>query len=893
MIIPLNMKKIKNILKMTIIILLFFIQLLNINAVGLSFDFTNTVLPDYYSENVWLESKLTQAQNNSNFSNGINFIFITDLHVDSNAGHSAELIRRVASRTNASHVINGGDQISAFGDQTKLENEVQIFANFANSLNLPFYVARGNHDFTIKQSSNSTVGYTAPYNWTYNKIMSTMDTSKIVGVTGKLYYYVDDQVNKVRYIFLDGYDASNPATNEAWGIKPNISTEQINWFVNTALDANGYKFVVTLHGTADPNMYYNFYSQWGIIHRIEAAMNNRRNFSEGTISKDFTDSTSYILCNLNGDTHRDDSSYNDGVLSIGTTSDAYYDDDIDSSGNVIDRTYGTVTEHAFDLVSINFDSKTIKTTRIGSGQNRAWNYNEPNAKLEISIVNEKNEPVQGVKLNIKGSKGYRKTVTTTSTKINLTNLPYDTYTVEQSSVLDGYSVAEKKTMELRDSIKKSVTLTTNKTKVSISNLDSQQNNQISGSTLEIQDMSGNVINKCNGKACKWVTTTNSYQVEGLSVGKYYLVQTMAASGYYLNKEKVLFEVKNNSSTINVTIKNNKTKTIISNLDSKEEKELPGFTLQIQNMDGNIVKYCSGNQECKWQTTEAAYEVYGLPVGKYYLIQIGAPDKYRLNKNKVLFEVKNDGSVTNVEIVNKLTKVKISLLDEKSSQLLVGATLELQTKDGNIVKNCVDEQGNKNVECKWQTIEKPYEIEGLPKGTYYLVQTSVLEGYYFNKEKIDIQVTNDNIDKIVEIKNEKTKVKITKVNSVDKRPLAGAKLAIHDELGKVINYCIDEKGNENTECKWTSTKDSMIIEGLPEGKYYLIEIQSPDGYELNSEKLEFQVKNTTKLIDLEMINELEVEVPNTMSKKSALLLTISMAIVAIGIVVLTSIKTKNN
>ena len=89
-----------------------------------------------------------------------------------------------------------------------------------------------------------------------------------------------------------------------------------------------------------------------------------------TFNVDFTDTTNEIICVISGHNHADKSNVKDGLLSITTTSDAYYNDDPD----VTTRTKGTVTESAIDVFSIDLDKRTIKAARIGAGNSREWNF---------------------------------------------------------------------------------------------------------------------------------------------------------------------------------------------------------------------------------------------------------------------------------------------------------------------------------------------------------------------------------------------------------------------------------------------------------------------------------------------------------------------------------------
>lgn len=83
----------------------------------------------------------------------------------------------------------------------------------------------------------------------------------------------------------------------------------------------------------------------------------------------------------------------------------------------------------------------------------------------------------------------------------------------------------------------------------------------------------------------------------------------------------------------------------------------------------------------------------------------------------------------------------------------------------------------------------------------------------------------------------TKVSISKIDATTGGELAGAKLTVKDSDGKVVD-------------SWTSTEEVHVIEGLKPGKYYLTEEIAPEGYELSTQTIMFEVKadgSTTKVV----------------------------------------------
>lgn len=177
------------------------------------------------------------------------------------------------------------------------------------------------------------------------------------------------------------------------------------------------------------------------------------------------------------------------------------------------------------------------------------------------------------------------------------------------------------------------------------------------------------------------------------------------------------------------------------------------------------------------------------------------------------------------------------------------------------------------------------LDNLEFGEYIIKEIKAPEGYVIAKEQ-KITLSREQLTYTVIMEDELTKVVISKLDATGKNELPGATLEIQDKDGKIVKYCGKDG---NSECKWVSTDKPYEIKGLPIGTYYLIETIAPEGYVLSNEKIEFIVTDEAKVVKVEMKNELEVEVPNTLSSRSALLLTIAMFDIALGIGIVTYVK----
>ena len=87
----------------------------------------------------------------------------------------------------------------------------------------------------------------------------------------------------------------------------------------------------------------------------------------------------------------------------------------------------------------------------------------------------------------------------------------------------------------------------------------------------------------------------------------------------------------------------------------------------------------------------------------------------------------------------------------------------------------------------------------------------------------------------------SKVTIVAVDSNSKQPLAGAKLALKNEEGKLIS-------------SWTSTINGHILRNLPNGTYTIEEQEAPNGYLRNTTAVKFTINDKNR--------EMRVTIENT-------------------------------
>ena len=223
-------------------------------------------------------------------------------------------------------------------------------------------------------------------------------------------------------------------------------------------------------------------------------------------------------------------------------------------------------------------------------------------------------------------------------------------------------------------------------------------------------------------------------------GKYYVKEEVRKPGYLSNEE--IWEIDasytdQNLAEIQLTkeVENQPTESQFTKTDATTGEELEGAKLQIIDKEGNIVE--------EWISTKEPHVVYGLPEGTYTLHEELPPyaEGY-VSAEDIEFEVKEDGSVTKVEMKDAYSKVEISKTDITTGKELKGAKLQILNKEGEILE-------------EWVTDGKPHLAEKLPVGEELtLREITAPEGYEIAE---DVKFTLEDTMEIqkVEMKDART------------------------------------------------------------------------------------------------------------------------------------------
>lgn len=241
-------------------------------------------------------------------------------------------------------------------------------------------------------------------------------------------------------------------------------------------------------------------------------------------------------------------------------------------------------------------------------------------------------------------------------------------------------------------------------------------------------------------------------------------------------------------------------------------------------------------------------------GNYFIQELHAPLGYYLNDAEMDVTFTYDGEVLQVldsTCANKPTEMWVSKRDLTNDEELPGATLTIKDAKDNIVDT-------------WVSTDTPHRVTGLHfDEEYTLTEKRPADGYavtddivfrlerksdadgheldeadvYYLKDKkklwiIPLEEWELLDDATVIMRDDITKVQISKVDIATGKELPGAELVIKDTDG-------------NTVAQWVSEDKPHYIEKLPAGDYTLTEITAPNGYQL-AESIVFTVLPTGEL-----------------------------------------------
>ena len=245
---------------------------------------------------------------------------------------------------------------------------------------------------------------------------------------------------------------------------------------------------------------------------------------------------------------------------------------------------------------------------------------------------------------------------------------------------------------------------------------------------------------------------------------------------------------------------------------------------------------SGKQVAKQKTNkEGKITIKGLPVGKYTVTEISAPEGYILDAETKTVTVKT-GETARIKAVNEkiIGGLEIIKIDEDTKEKIEGVTFEVYNSNKEVIGKITTGKDGKAV----------LKIDNMANGTYYYKEISAPDGYIVDSTMKEFKITEENKIAKETVTNKKIRgtLEITKLDD-SRVAIEGVKFNIlaSDKKTVIETLTTDKSG-------YATTKK------LDKGTYYYQEIEVPDGYVKDDEIFEFQINKQNEVVKREVINK---------------------------------------
>lgn len=314
--------------------------------------------------------------------------------------------------------------------------------------------------------------------------------------------------------------------------------------------------------------------------------------------------------------------------------------------------------------------------------------------------------------------------------------------------------------------------------------------------------------------------------------------------------------------------------------------LSGFTFQILDADRNPIDqavWYPSHEVLNRFTTDKTGTVTlpeTLIPGTYHLREIEAATPY-LTMDDIEFTIPADTDLSPVVILSaydaKATGcIEISKLDAADGHALAGAEFDIraaediENPDGSIwalegqtvAHVMTDETGHATVDGL---------SLGKGRASYNVIETKAPDGYLIDEGAHTVTLdagspTATVARETIELKNDYTKVDISKIDATSSAEIEGAELTLIDAQGTTVE-------------SWTSTDKPHRIEHLNPGIYTLHEELSPRTYDM-AEDVAFEIKATGDVQKVAMKDE-PIKIDGMIDKRQQIARPLDAALMANG------------
>ena len=317
---------------------------------------------------------------------------------------------------------------------------------------------------------------------------------------------------------------------------------------------------------------------------------------------------------------------------------------------------------------------------------------------------------------------------------------------------------------------------------------------------------------------------------------YYIKEIVAPPAYQLSDDVFAVSLNpENVERIELTqeVSNPPTVTEIRKTDITGGTEIEGAHLSVAEVD-NLSTVAD-----EWVSTNEPHIIKGLVKGKSYILTEKIPAPGYVTANSITFTVNDDGSTTRVTMKDDITKIAIEKVDENNQPV---SGVKLQILEG--------KTGNNVVVPTWTTDGEPYRIDGLLTvgKTYRLHEVSTLPQYTLADDVEFVVNDTPDVQTVTMINHFATGSVTLHKRDGDGKPLEGSEWKLFTEDGTAVSADTESIGKYNCSEDGASVTFSadnngdLIVEKLPFGSYYFLEVKAPKGSMTYAQKIPFTISS---------------------------------------------------